>query len=208
MRGRIHQAAFFISLPAGAWLVLLVADGIRERVAASVFALSLAGVFAASAGYHRGSWSGPALQRMKRLDHSMIFLLIAGSYTPFCLLVLSRTWGSALLTIVWAGAAVGIGVKVLGNVNGLHWLSGFLYITLGWAVVFAMPQMVRGLSATSTALVVAGGLLYTLGAIVLASKRPDPSPAVFGYHEIWHVMGVGAGLCHYAAIALVLQAAR
>ncbi len=197
---------FFISLPAGAWLFLL-AHGARERVAASVFILSLAGVFGASAAYHRGRWSSIALARMKRLDHSMIFVLIAGSYTPFCLLVLSSIWGAGLLAVVWIGAVAGIAIKLLGDVDGLHWLSGFLYITLGWVVIFAMPQMIKGMSLTSITLVAAGGLLYTLGAVVLASKRPDPDPSVFGYHEVWHAMGVGASLCHYVAIALVIRAA-
>jgi hemolysin III len=203
----VHQVAFFVSIPAGVVLVV-IARGTQATVAALIFSLSLAGVFGVSASYHRGSWSGPALRRMKRLDHSMIFVLIAGSYTPFCLLVLDRSWGIPLLVIVWTGAFAGVLVKQLGDVDRLHWLSGFLYITLGWVVVIAMPQMVRDLSSSATTLLVAGGLLYTLGAIVLATKRPDPDPAVFGYHEIWHAMGTGAGLCHYLAITLVVLAAR
>ena len=204
MRGRLHEVAFFISIPAGVALVALADTG-KARFAAAVFAVGLAGVFGASAAYHRIAWSGPALRRMKRLDHSMIFILIAGTYTPLCLLALHGVWGVAMLATVWAGAITGIVLKQV-DIDGMKRLSGFLYIALGWVSIVVLPQLFRNMSVTGSVLVVAGGLLYTLGAIVFATKRPDPNPAVFGYHEIWHAFTAGAGLCHYAAVLLLILA--
>ncbi len=204
MRGRLHEVAFFISIPAGVALVALADTG-KARFAAAVFAVGLAGVFGASAAYHRIAWSAPALRRMKRLDHSMIFILIAGTYTPLCLLALHGAWGIAMLATVWAGAITGIVLKQV-DIDGMKRLSGFLYIALGWVSIVVLPQLFRNMSVTGSVLVVAGGLLYTLGAIVFAAKRPDPNPAVFGYHEIWHAFTAGAGLCHYAAVLLLILA--
>jgi hemolysin III len=206
MRGRLHEVAFFVSIPAGVALVALADTG-KARFAAAVFAVGLAGVFGASAAYHRISWSAPALRRMKRLDHSMIFILIAGTYTPLCLLALHGVWGIAMLATVWAGAITGIVLKQV-DVDGMKRLSGFLYIALGWVSIVVLPQLFRNMSVTGSVLVVTGGLLYTLGAIVFATKRPDPNPAVFGYHEIWHAFTAGAGLCHYAAVLLLILAVR
>ena len=206
MRGRLHEIAFFVSIPAGVALVALADTG-KARFAAAVFAVGLAGVFGASAAYHRVAWSASALRRMKRLDHSMIFVLIAGTYTPLCLLALNGVWGFAMLATVWAGAITGIVLKQV-DIDGMRRLSGFLYIALGWVSIVILPQLFRNLSVTASVLVVAGGLLYTLGAIVFATKRPDPNPAVFGYHEIWHAFTAGAGLCHYAAVLLLILAIR
>ena len=206
MRGRLHEVAFFISVPAGIALIALADTG-KARVAASIFAVGLAGVFGASAAYHRIAWSDPARRRMKRLDHSMIFVLIAGTYTPLCLLALNGVWSVAMLATVWAGAVTGIVLKQV-RIDGLKRVSGFLYIALGWASIVALPQLFHTMSTASFALVVAGGLLYTLGAIVFATKRPDPNPAVFGYHEIWHAFTAGASLCHYLAVLLLILAVR
>lgn len=206
MRGRLHQVAFFASLPAGVALVALARTG-QARVGAGVFAASLAGVFGASSAYHRLAWTEAARRRMKRLDHSMIFVLIAGTYTPVSLLGLRGGWGVALLASVWAGAVAGIVLKQV-DIDGLRRLSGFLYIGLGWAAVIALPRLFRSVSPATFALVIAGGLLYTLGAIVFATRRPDPNPAVFGYHEIWHAFTAGAGLCHYVAVLLLVLAVR
>jgi hemolysin III len=206
MRGRLHQIAFFVSLPAGVALIAVAGTG-QARVGAAVFAASLAGVFGSSAAYHRLPWGDDARRRMKRLDHSMIFILIAGTYTPVCLLGLGGGWGVALLATVWAGAIAGIVLKQV-DVDGLHRLSGFLYIALGWAAVIMLPTLFHSVSPATFALVIAGGLLYTLGAIVFATKRPDPNPAIFGYHEIWHAFTAGAGLCHYVAILLLVLAVR
>ncbi|HEX9123397.1 MAG TPA: hemolysin III family protein [Actinomycetota bacterium] len=204
LRGRIHEVAFFASLPAGAALVLL-AEGTAARIGALVYALSLSAVFGASAAYHRGRWSPPALRRMKRLDHSMIFVLIAGSYTPIALLVLHGAWSVVILSVVWAGAATGIVLK-FAKIDGLHVPTGILYMGLGWLAVVALPQLLRGMSATQATLMVLGGLLYTAGALVFAMKRPDPRPAVFGFHEVWHAFMVTAAACHFAMIVLVVRA--
>jgi len=142
---------------------------------------------------------------MKRLDHSMIFVLIAGTYTPLCLLALSGAWSVVMLATVWAGAITGIVMKQF-NVDGLRRVSGFLYITLGWISIVTLPQLFHTMSVAAFTLVVVGGLLYTVGAIVFAVKRPDPNPAVFGYHEIWHAFTAGAGLCHYSAVLLLIIA--
>ncbi len=206
MRGRLHQIAFFVSLPAGVALIAVAGTG-QARAGAAVFAASLAGVFGSSAAYHRLPWGDDARRRMKRLDHSMIFILIAGTYTPVCLLGLGGGWGVALLATVWAGAIAGIVLKQV-DIDGLHRLSGFLYIALGWAAVIMLPTLFHSVSPATFALVIAGGLLYTLGAIVFATKRPDPNPAIFGYHEIWHAFTAGAGLCHYVAILLLVLAVR
>lgn len=204
MRGTLHQIAFFVSVPAGIALIVLANTG-KARFAAVVFATGLAGVFGASAAYHRVAWSVPARKRMKRLDHSMIFVLIAGTYTPLCLLALSGAWSVVMLATVWAGAVTGIVMKQF-NIDGLRRVSGFLYITLGWISIVTLPQLFHTMSVAAFTLVVAGGLLYTVGAIVFAVKRPDPNPAVFGYHEIWHAFTAGAGLCHYSAVLLLIIA--
>jgi hemolysin III len=205
LRGRLHQSAFIGSIPAGVLLVLLAPDA-RERVAVSIYAFTLSGLFGVSAAYHLGDWTEVAYARMRRLDHSMIFVLIAGTYTPFCLLVLQGTLATAVLVAVWAGAAVGVATK-LYRVD-LHVLSGFMYIGLGWLVVVSLPALLRGLAAPETVLLIAGGLIYSLGALALATNRPNPWPRTFGYHEVWHAATIAAAACQYASIALVVLGRR
>jgi len=205
-RGKIHQAAFLASIPAGLVLVA-VAPTTKARVSAIIFALCLTGMYGISAAYHIVPWSPRAAQRMKRLDHSMIFLLIAGTYTPFSLLVLPSPWSVVILSLAWTGAAAGIVLKFI-RIDGLHVPTGALYITLGWMAIIVLPQIFRGLSAPEITLLLFGGFLYTAGAVVLARHWPDPRPSVFGYHEIWHSMGVAAGACHYALIFLLLLKIR
>jgi hemolysin III len=203
LRGWIHLVAFFVSIPAGVVLVLL-AQSAAARVAAAVYALSLTSLFGASAAYHRVRWSPRASRRMKRLDHSMIFVLIAGSYTPISILVLHGALSVVILSIAWAGAVLGITLK-LARIDGLHGVTGILYMGLGWLATIALPQLVRGMTVPQLVLLVTGGLLYTAGAIVFASRRPDPRPAIFGFHEVWHSFMVAAAACHFAMIALVLR---
>jgi hemolysin III len=203
LRGRIHQVAFFVSVPAGIALVL-IAEGAAATAVAAIYAASLTAVFCTSAAYHTGAWSDRARRRMKRLDHSMIFVLIAGSYTPVSILALHGPWEVVVLSIAWAGAAVGITLKMV-KPDGLAVVTSILYMALGWFALVAAPQLMRGLSPAEVILLVSGGLLYTAGAIVFASHRPNPRPEVFGYHEVWHSFMVAAAACHYAMIALVLH---
>jgi hemolysin III len=205
-RGRTHQIAFFLAIPAGVTLVAL-ARGSSSRLAVTIYALSLVGLYGSSAAYHRLALS-PRLRRiLKRLDHSMIFLLIAGTVTPVGLLVIHRPWSIVLLTVVWVGAGAGIVLK-MARIDGFGLVTSILYIALGWAVVLVSPQLVRGLSPVSLSLVVAGGIIYTSGAIVLLRRKPDPAPATFGYHEIWHAMVVIASACHYFAVLLIVLPVR
>jgi hemolysin III len=202
-RGRIHQVAFFVSVPAGIALVVL-AHGPVARIAALIYAFSLSAVFGSSAAYHRGAWTPKALRRMKRLDHSMIFVLIAGSYTPVALLLLDGPWQIVLLSVVWTLAAVGITLKLI-RIDGFSTLTATLYMVMGWAALIAFPQILRVMPGPALALTVVGGMLYTAGAIVFATKHPDPSPAVFGYHEVWHAFIAAAAICHFSSVLLLVR---
>lgn len=202
LRGRIHAAAVVAAIPAGVALIAN-ASGIEARVAAAVYAASLVALFAASSTYHRFRGSGRWLSVLRRLDHSSIYLLIAGSYTPVCLLVLSPAYGIPLLTTIWAAAIAGVVMKLV-RFEGSHRIGFALYITMGWAAVIAMPGLVGGVSSGTLALLGIGGVIYTLGAIVLATRVPNPFPRVFGYHEVWHVMVVVAAALHYVALHDVL----
>ena len=203
LRGWFHEIAFFASIPAGIALIAL-ARGAEARVAATIFAVSLTGLYGVSAAYHRGRWSATGERVMKHLDHSMIFVLIAGSYTPITLLALRPAWGITLLALAWTGAAIGVLVTVL-RLERWHRVGFVMYLALGWLAVVAAPQLVDSLSRVELGLLVAGGLLYTVGAVVLARNRPDPRPAVFGYHEVWHTFVVGAGVCHFALVMLLVR---
>jgi hemolysin III len=201
-RGRIHQVAFFVSVPAGVVLILL-ANGPAAIAVASLYAVSLAAVFGSSAVYHRGHWTERARRWMKRVDHSMIYVLIAASYTPVAALVLGGTWEVVLLSVIWAGAVVGVTMK-MARPDGLSIVSAALYMVLGWLAILALPQLVREMTTAELVLLLAGGMLYTIGAIVFATRRPDPSPTTFGYHEVWHSFMVAAAACHYAMILLLM----
>ena len=200
----MHQIAFFVSLPAGIALIAL-AGGVEARVAASIFAACLSGLYGVSALYHRRDWSERATRVMRHLDHSMIFVFIAASYTPITLLALRPAWGITLLALAWSGAAVGVVITVL-RLERWRAVGFVLYLVLGWLAVLAFPQLVRSLSAIEMTLLVTGGLLYTVGAVVLARNRPDPRPLVFGYHEIWHSFVVGASGCHFTLVLLLIRA--
>jgi hemolysin III len=143
---------------------------------------------------------------MRRLDHSMIFLLIAGTYTPVTVLILDGPWEAVLLSLAWTGAVVGVTLKML-RPHGLSITSAILYMALGWVALIALPQLLHSMTTPEAVLMIAGGLLYTAGAIVFASKWPDRRPDVFGYHEIWHAFMVAAATCHYVMILLVLRSA-
>ena len=203
-RGRIHLVAFLVSIPAGLALVLL-SQGVSGHVSASIFAVSLVGLFGVSAIYHTGNWAPHVRARLRRMDHAMIFVLIAGSYTPITLLALQPAWGISLLAIVWTVAVVGVTLALL-HFGALHRLGGYLYIGMGWIVVIALPAVVNSLGATELALLLGGGVLYTVGAIGLRCQRPNPRPLVFGYHEVWHAMTVAAAACHFTLVAMLVRA--
>jgi hemolysin III len=200
LRGVFHQYAFFVSLGLGALLVA-GASGAGERVSAAVFAAALATMFGISALYHRITWRPRARRWLRRLDHAAIYLLIAGTYTPFGLLALSGAWRSTVLLIVWGGALVAIALK-FAWVDAPKWLAAGIALALGWVGVFALPQLWEHAGAAGVVLLLGGGVLYTAGALVYAGRRPDPAPAVFGYHELFHALVIAAAACQYAAVAL------
>lgn len=201
-RGVLHSWAFVAFIPAGV-LLILVANHAAARVAASIYVGSLLAVFGTSAAYHRLTRSYRAKKIMQRVDHSMIYLLIAGSYAPICLVALPRAWGIPLLSVVGGLGLLGVVLKVLAF-QRLQWISYALYPIMGWAAVAAAPALGSHLTLLQLSLVVAGGLAYTIGFPVLLLRRPDPWPAVFGYHEVWHGFTVLAAALHFGAVALLI----
>jgi hemolysin III len=199
LRGVLHQAAFFVALVVGVFLVIY-ANGARASTAAAVFAGSVALMLGASSLYHRVNWSVSVRPWMRRIDHAGIYLLIAGTYTPVGLLTLRGSMRHIVLGIVWGGAAAAIAMKFLW-VRSPKWLSAVTGIALGWAGIAAMPQVAHYAGATAVILLGIGGLAYTVGAVVYARRRPDPVPAVFGYHELFHALTLVAVTCQYVAIA-------
>jgi hemolysin III len=199
LRGVAHQYAFVVSLGLGALLVAGAPTG-RARFAAAVFAASVAAMFGASALYHRVTWKPRPRRWLARLDHATIYALIAGTYTPYAILVLSGPWRVFVLSVVWGGALVATAFKCAW-LDAPKWLAAAVGIALGWAGVIALPQLASELGVLPTSLAVAGGLFYMLGAIVYARRRPDPVPSVFGYHELFHALVVAAAACQYAAVA-------
>jgi len=200
-RGWIHRVALLVAGPAGV-VLLLIASTWGARLAVAVYTLTLITVFWVSSTYHRGSWSAEEFARWQRRDHAAIFLLIAGSYTPYCVLALDGAWRPAMLAAIWVGAAIGIAVQ-LYRVD-LHVLSAVMYLGLGWAAIIPFPQFARVLSPAALILTVIGGLLYSLGALALALHRPKLFPRTFGYHEVWHAATAAAAACHYVAVLLIL----
>jgi hemolysin III len=201
LRGVFHEYAFPIALLAGAALVV-AAPGGRARLAAAIYAFSLAALLGTSALYHRVTWRRPEIRRwVRRLDHSMIFLLIAGTVTPFALLVLHGAFADAILIAVWVGAAVGIVVELVW-VEAPKWVAALVYVGIGWIGALAFPAIAIDAGIGAAALIAAGGILYGAGAIIYARERPNPNPAVFGYHEIFHVLVLAAAAAHFAAVAI------
>jgi hemolysin III len=206
LRGRLHQLAFVAAVPAGI-AVVVSAGPATARIAAIVYAVSLVGLYGISSSYHRFARTPRARRIMQRMDHSMIFIFIAASYTPFGLLVLRGPWAVSILVAVWTGALAGVLMKTL-HLERTAKLGFAMYLILGWAIVAALPQMIHGLTTGDLWLLLAGGLLYSLGAVVLACRWPDPVSHVFGYHEVWHTMVVIAAACHYLIIRSVIAAAH
>lgn len=202
LRGVSHLGAA-IAAVLGLPVLLLIAGSPREYVAAALFAASLVLLYATSAGYHLIAWR-PALRGLiRRLDHSMIFVLIVGTYTPFCLLAVDLAWGISILSVAGGVAAIGITVK-LAWPHAPRWLGVAFYLALGWLGLAAAPEVLEEFTAGSLALLVGGGVLYTLGGVVYALRWPDPHPRVFGYHETFHLLVIGGTALHYWLIVTYL----
>jgi len=200
LRGVSHQWAFVVSIGLGIALVITAPPG-RATAAAAVYAACVITLFGTSALYHRTNWRRPSARRwMRRIDHCAIFLLIAGSYTPFALLALDGTLADVILVIVWSGALGGIVLKLLW-IDAPNWVAALIYVLLGWVMVAAAPSLVSAVGVTASTMVGVGGLLYTVGAFVYARHRPDPAPTVFGYHEVFHVLVIVAAGLQYAVVA-------
>ena len=203
LRGVLHQYAFFVALAAGIVLVLL-ADGVLERFAVWVYVVALAAMLGASAMYHRFPWrSAAARLRARRLDHGMIFVFIAGTYTPFMLLAFGGTLRAILLASVWAGAVLGVVVQ-LRWIHAPRWISAIAYLAVGWIGLIAIPEFFPALGVAAAVLVLVGAGLYTLGALAYATTWPNPVPSSFGFHEVFHLLVVAAAVTQFVAVSLVV----
>jgi hemolysin III len=198
LRGVFHELAFYAAAAVGVILIVTAEPG-RARTAGAIFASCVAFCFGASAIYHRPTWRPRARSWLARLDHAGVYLLIAGTYAPFGLIVMSKGWAVPVLAVVWGGALLAILLKLFW-VQAPKWLSAAIGLSLGWVAAAAFSQLLK-LPTTALLLVAAGGLLYTAGAIVYARRRPNPYPAVFGYHELFHVLTIAAAACQYVAVA-------
>ncbi len=200
-RGVSHEWAFFLSLGLGIALIVL-ADTPKEYIAVGIYGVSLCALFGTSALYHRVNWkTDKSRMLMRRLDHSMIFLLIAGTVTPFALLTMPSTFGTAILIAVWSAAVIGVVVELLW-ISSPKWVSAAMYVAVGWIAAVAFPELVGTAGAWAGLLIAAGGILYTVGAVVYATGRPNPSPTHFGYHEVFHLFVIGAAALHFAAVSM------
>lgn len=200
LRGVSHEWAFFLSLGFGVALILW-AKTPEATFAVAIYAVSLSALFGTSALYHRVNWRRSDVRMwMRRLDHSMIFFLIAGTYTPFALIVLDGPLADAILAVVWIGAIAGAIVEMVW-IDHPKWVGAIIYLAIGWVAVAAFPELWSEMGVAGTLLVAAGGLLYTAGAVVYATQRPNPAPATFGYHEVFHLLVIAAAVAHFSAVA-------
>jgi hemolysin III len=203
LRGVSHEYAFFVSLACGVGLILAASDG-RARVAASIYAVAVSALLGTSALYHRVTWRPSVRRWMKRLDHSMIFVLIAGTYTPVALLALRGSLASTILIVVWAGALGGVIFKLVW-IDAPKWLFAAVYVALGLVTATVFGELPTTIGWLGVAGLATGGLLYIVGAVIYASGRPDPAPKVFGYHEVFHALVIVAAALHYAVIAFAVM---
>jgi hemolysin III len=204
MRGWLHLFAFFGAIVAAAVLIpLAFVHGPRAGWPVTVYCLTILGLFGVSALYHRRRWSPRGWKLMKRADHSMIFIFIAGTYTPFAFLAVPEPTGWWLLGTVWTGAVLGVALKMVWP-HAPRWLGVPIYLALGWAAVFVLVDILQTVGVTVLVLLAIGGLLYSVGAVAYASKRPNPWPGTFGYHEVFHAMTIVAATCHYIAVYFAL----
>ena len=204
MRGWLHLFAFFGAIVAGAVLIpLAFVQGARAGWPVSLYCLTILGLFGVSATYHRRRWSPRGWKLMKRADHSMIFIFIAGTYTPFAFLAVPEPTGWWLLAAVWTGAALGVALKVVWP-HAPRWLGVPIYLVLGWAALFVLVDILTQVGVAAMVLLAVGGVLYSIGAVAYAMKRPNPWPGTFGYHEVFHAMTIVAATCHYIAVYFTL----
>lgn len=205
LRGWLHAGTFPLAVIAG---LLLVALGptLAARLCAVVYVLTSALLFGVSAAYHRGRWSGWKAEMLRRFDHANIYLIIAGTYTPFAALILRGDVRVVVLAVVWAGAIAGVLFRVLW-VRAPRWLYTLLYIGLGWVAAFFIPQFLDGAGVTVCVLVALGGVLYSVGGLVYGLRRPDPAPDWFGFHEVFHAFTVAAYVLQYIAVSFVIYRA-
>ncbi len=206
MRGILHKYAGFVAVIAGITLVAVAWPlvGPAAAGACAIYALTVCGVFGVSATYHRVNWpTDRARIWMKRADHSMIFVFIAGSYTPFCVMGLPSPTRWIVLAVVWGGAVAGVTLKVAWP-TAPRWVGVPLYLLLGWTIVFVAPQLVHDAGVAVMVLLAVGGAIYSIGAILYAAKWPNPWPATFGHHEFFHACTIAAAVVHYVAVWLVV----
>jgi hemolysin III len=200
LRGVSHQWAFFVSLGAGAALIF-AASGTTAVIAMSIYAFSLSAMLGTSALYHRVTWTPEVRQWMRRLDHTMIFVFIAGTYTPFALLVMHGTLANVVLIMVWATAVGGLILNLVW-ITAPYWVTSVIYLSTGWVAIVSLPQLWDEIGPVGVGLIALGGILYSAGAVVYAKRKPDPRPQVFGYHEIFHALVIAAAALQYAAVAI------
>ena len=207
LRGRLHQYAFFVALACGAVLCSIAAarPGFGPLVSCLVYSLTVCGLFGTSALYHRRIWSERGYQIMRRLDHSMIFVFIAGTYTPFCVLLLPAGAATLMLSLTWIGALGGVALKSI-RPHLPRWAGAPLYLALGWAAVAILPDILHQGGVAALVLLLAGGLVYSVGAVFYALRRPNPWPTVFGHHEFFHACTLVAAMCHHIAIYFAVYA--
>ncbi|ADD40154.1 PAQR family membrane homeostasis protein TrhA [Stackebrandtia nassauensis] len=203
LRGLLHATAIPVAV-IGAIVLVVIAPTIDGKIASAIYGLTSISLFGVSGFYHR-SGNGYASEWLRRWDHANIYLIIAGTYTPFGVLALTGGAQLAVLLIIWIGAAAGVAFRTVW-LGAPRWLYTSLYIVLGWVAIFFIPQFLEGVGLAAVILVVAGGLLYSLGAVVYGLKRPDPWPEVFGFHEIFHAFTVAAYLCQFSSVVLVVLA--
>ena len=200
LRGVSHQWAFFASLGAGVALIF-AASGTTAVIAMSIYAFSLSAMLGTSALYHRVTWTPEVRQWMRRLDHTMIFVFIAGTYTPFALLVMHGTLANVVLIVVWATALGGVILNLVW-IDAPYWVTAVIYLSTGWVAIVSLPQLWNEIGPVGVGLIALGGILYSAGAVVYARRKPDPRPEVFGYHEIFHVLVIAAAAVQYVAVAV------
>ncbi|WP_018217867.1 PAQR family membrane homeostasis protein TrhA [Salinispora vitiensis] len=207
MRGWLHAYAFFVAIVCGIVLCSIAAarSGWSPLISTLIYSLTVCGLFGTSGLYHRRVWSERGFQVMRRMDHSMIFIFIAGTYTPLCVLLLEPRPATIMLALVWGGALGGVALKLMWP-HAPRWVSAPLYLALGWVAVAMLPDILHAGGVSALVLLIVGGAIYSIGAVSYALRRPNPWPTVFGHHEFFHACTLVAATCHHIAIYFALFA--